>query len=119
MEQTEKKRKRPQDDAKRKRQKQVVFRLTESEHEEMKRRVDLSGKTQEEFLRNAIFNCEILNTEGARSLLPDLKRIGNNINQISQKLNSGGFIEPKDWQHVRKEFDEAWRLLRELAAARR
>lgn len=93
--------------------------MTESEYETLKKGVALSGLSQTELLTKCLLYSEFTNTDGVRAILPELKRIGNNVNQISQRLNSGGSVEPEEWTYIRKEFDEVWQLLRQLAVKHR
>lgn len=71
------------------RPKQLVIRLTEKEYETVKEKVEKSGMKQQEYLIRAITQKEIYSTEGVKALLPDLKRIGNNLNQIARSCNEG------------------------------
>lgn len=98
--------------------KQVVIRMTEEEFEEMKRRVEKSGKKQAEFLREAILKKTIVSTEGMKALVPELKRIGNNINQIARSCNEGRQATYAEVKQIEKELGEVWQLLRRLAAGR-
>lgn len=68
---------------------QIVIRLSEKDFLVLKEKVLLSGMSQAEFLRQAILKKKIVSTEGMRSIVPELKRIGNNINQIARKCNEG------------------------------
>ena len=96
--------------------KQVVIRMTESDYEKLKRQVEKSGKNQAEYLRQAILKKEVINTDGMRALIPELKRIGNNVNQIARSVNEGYPALSSDVQQIEKELGEVWRLLRQLAA---
>ena len=96
--------------------KQVVIRMTEADYEKMKRRVEKSGKNQAEYLRQAILKKEIVNTDGMKSLIPELKRIGNNLNQIARSVNEGRPALFAEIQQMEKELGEVWRLLRQLTA---
>ena len=35
---------------------------------------------------------QIVNTDGIKELIPELKRIGNNLNQIAKRCNEGGML---------------------------
>ena len=35
---------------------------------------------------------QIVNTDGIKELIPELKRIGNNLNQIAKRCNEGGVL---------------------------
>jgi len=112
----QKKRKRRTQPMARTQTKQVVIRMTEADYEKMKRRVEKSGKNQAEYLRQAILKKEIVNTDGMKSLIPELKRIGNNLNQIARSVNEGRPALFAEIQQMEKELGEVWRLLRQLTA---
>lgn len=84
----------------------------------MKRRVEKSGKKQAEFLREAILKKTIVSTEGIKALTPELKRIGNNINQIARSCNEGQQATYAEVKQIEKELREVWQLLRRLTAGR-
>ena len=98
----------------RKRQKQIVFRLTDDEFTKVKERVSESGTTQAEFIRRALFNKKIINTEGARTLIPELKRIGNNLNQLAARANSGQSIDNSALQGIESEVGKIWLQLKQF-----
>jgi hypothetical protein len=96
----------------RKQTKQVVIRMTETDYEEMKKRVAESGKNQAEFLRQAILKKKIVYTDGMKSLVPELRRIGNNLNQIARRCNEGHQPGYDAVKKIEKELGEIWRLLK-------
>ncbi len=98
----------------RKQNRQVVIRMTESDFIKMKIKVKFSGKSQAEFLRNCIFKSKIISTEGIKSIIPEIKRIGNNINQIAKKCNEGHSATYYEIKKQGDELREIWQLLREL-----
>jgi len=111
----------------RKRQKQIVIRMDETEHAKLKKRVEESGKTQAEFLRKAIFETEIIDTDGAKELAAEMKKIGVNLNQIARWCNERSARDlnaaqmellRRNVKTIKEGFDEGWRLLRALVAAR-
>ena len=71
----------------RKRNNQIVIRLSDEEKEMLKRKVEQSGKTQQEFLISMLINGTVTNTDGVKELFPEVKRIGNNLNQIARSCN--------------------------------
>lgn len=91
---------------------QVVIRMTESDYQKMKKRVVSSGMSQVEFLTGCILKTQIINTDGMKSLLPEMKRIGVNLNQIAKILNQGGGISYNLIYEIRKEWEYAWQSLK-------
>jgi len=101
--------------------KQMVIRMTESDYEATKKRVAESGMSQAEYLRQAILNKKIVSTEGMKAVIPELKRIGNNLNQIARVANEQRNVPAPslaEIERIGKELDEAWRSLRRSAAGR-
>ena len=45
-----------------------------------------------------------MNTDGIKELIPELKRIGNNLNQIAKRCNEGGMLPSE--AEVRKHGEE-------------
>jgi len=53
---------------------------------------DKKSKTyynQSEYIRKCVLDKKIIVIPGIRYLIVDLKRIGNNLNQLTHKVNSG------------------------------
>lgn len=96
------------------RPKQISFRVSEEEYEQLKKKIDESGKNQQEYILSCVLEQSIMNTDGMKELLPELKRIGNNLNQIARRCNEGGFLPSE--HEVRKhgeELNQVWQLLRQ------
>lgn len=98
--------------------KQIVIRMTEEDYELLKRQVEKSGMKQAEFLRQAILKKKIVSTDGMRALLPEMKRIGNNLNQIARSCNEGNQATYAEVKRQGEEMNKVWRLLRQLAQGR-
>ena len=75
----------------RKRNKTLTIRLTEQEHDAIMEKVLRVGKNVTDYLITAALNAEIHVAEDTRPLVTELKRIGNNLNQIAAKINAGIF----------------------------
>lgn len=98
----------------RQRPKQVVIRMTEAEFEQIKKKVEKSGMKQQEYFIKTLTGKEIKNTEALREVLPQLGKIGSNLNQIAKKLNQTGYIDYKgELQQALKGCDEIWQLLKQ------
>ena len=98
--------------------KQIAFRVTEQEYNELMKLVELSGMTQQQFFTTAILNTTVTNMDGLKELIPELKRIGNNLNQLSKKANEGNSVAAAEVELIQGELDEVWQLLRQCIAER-
>lgn len=96
------------------RPKQIVIRVSEEELEAIKKKVEQSGKSQQQYIIEALTQKQIINTDGVKEILPELKRIGNNLNQIAKRCNEGGMLPTE--AEIRKhgeELNKVWQLLRQ------
>ena len=68
----------------------MKFRATEEEAAEIRRKAAAAGMTVSRFLRTAAVNSQVVlyNTADIFGLRSDIRRIGNNINQIAMVVNS-------------------------------
>lgn len=80
-----------EDDYLRKRNKTLTIRLTEQEYDAVMKKVLRSGMSITDFLVTAVQKTQIHVAEDTRPLVTELKRIGNNLNQITAKINAGVF----------------------------
>lgn len=63
--------------------------LNDRDYIEFKSRVSETNMTQQDYIYKAVINGRILSTDGLKELLPQISRIGGNINQIAHRLNTG------------------------------
>ena len=97
-----------------KRPHQVTFRLSDEELEQLKSNIVKSGLRQQEYLRRAALSVQIMNTDELKEVWPELKRQGNNLNQIAKQLNSRQYVDFKNsLEPALKEWKEVWQLLRQ------
>lgn len=94
----------------RKRNKTLTIRLTEQEYETIMKKVLRSGMSMTDFLVTAAQQTQIYVTEDTKPLVTELKRIGNNLNQITAKINAGIF-HSYNFQEV---IDLQWRIYAEV-----
>jgi hypothetical protein len=92
--------------------------MTEADFELLKKRIEKSGLNQAEFLRKAALNKQILSTDGIKAVVPELKRIGNNLNQIARRCNEGYPAAYGEIASQAREMSEVWQLLRRLLQER-
>ena len=93
--------------------KQLSFRVSEEEYQQLQEKISESGKNQQEYILSCVLEKQIVNTDGIKELLPELKRIGNNLNQIAKRCNEGGMLPSE--AEVRKhgeELNKVWQSLR-------
>lgn len=97
------------------RPKQVMFRLSEEEAEKLQKKVEQSGMSQQDYILKAVLDKPITNTDGIKELVPELKRQGNNLNQIAKSLNEGGYVDYALYElpKVLKEMREIWQQLKQ------
>ena len=75
----------------RKRNKTLTIRLTEQEYETILKKARRPGMSITNFLVAATEQTQIYVAEDTKPLVAELKRIGNNLNQITAKINAGIF----------------------------
>lgn len=75
----------------RKRNKTLTIRLTEKEKILIQKKAQKAKLSVTDFLVSASLRTEIHVAEDVKPMLIELKRIGNNINQITMKINAGAF----------------------------
>ena len=95
------------------RPKQLSFRVNEEEYQKLQERVQESGKNQQEYILSCVLEKQIVNTDGIKELIPELKRIGNNLNQIAKRCNEGGVLPSEaEVREQGEELKQVWQLLR-------
>ena len=95
------------------RPKQIVIRVSEEELMQIKEKVAQSGKNQQEYIIEALTQPTITNTDGIKELIPELKRIGNNLNQLAHIANATGKVSDHSLQQAQRLMEEIWELLAE------
>ena len=75
----------------RKRAETLTIRLTKAEKEMIQKKARKAQLSVTDFFVTTSLRTEIHVAEDIKPLLVELKRIGNNINQITMKINTGAF----------------------------
>ena len=93
----------------------MKFRATEEEASEIRRKAAAAGMTVSRFLRTSAVNSQVVlyNTADLFGLRSELKRIGNNINQIAMVVNSNKAVYGNDIRDLKKQFSELSEKLNE------
>lgn len=86
----------------------MKFRATEEEAAEIRRKAAAAGMNVSRFLRTSAVKSQVVlyNTADIYGLRSDLRRIGNNINQIAMVANSNRSVYLSDVIELRKQFNE-------------
>lgn len=100
------------------RNKQIVIRMSEEEYQKIKKKVNQSELTQQEYLIRACNNKKIIVIDGIRELTVELKRIGNNLNQIARACNEGRTNCKSELSQIERGLADVWQLLRQLVRNR-
>lgn len=74
---------------KRIRSKNISIRVSEEEHQMFQRKLEKSGLSLREFFMRCVAEKEINVKEGGLDVVRELKRIGNNLNQLTHAANTG------------------------------
>ena len=83
----------------------MKFRATEEEAAEIRRKAAAAGMTVSRFLRTAAVNSQVVlyNTADVFGIRSEIKKIGNNINQIAMVVNSEKSVFKGDIDSLRRE----------------
>ena len=99
---------------KRRRDNTLTIRLTKSEKERIERNAKRTKRSITDYIVSLSLETPIHVAEDVKPLLIELKRIGNNLNQIAAKINSGVF-QSYDFQDVVDEQRKIYEQLLEIA----
>ena len=86
----------------------MKFRATEEEAAEIRRKAAAAGMNVSRFLRTSAVKSQVVlyNTADIYGLRSDIRRIGNNINQIAMVTNSNRSVYLSDVRELRKQLNE-------------
>ena len=93
----------------------MKFRATEEEAAEIRRKAAAAGMTVSRFLRTSAVNGQVVlyNTADIFGLRSEIKKIGNNINQIAMVVNSNRSVYQSDVRELKKQFSDLSEKLNE------
>lgn len=86
------------------------FRVNEKEYNKIKSKIEKSKLNTSEYLLKTAMNKEIIVIEGLEEIIMQLRKIGNNINQLTKLCNQGK-ITNINLEEVKKEMKSIWQLL--------
>lgn len=79
------------------------FRVSDYENNIIKLKLEKVNATLSSYIRSAALDKEIINIDGLREMLPELNRIGNNLNQTTILLRQNRITNPH-FQELKSEF---------------
>ena len=93
----------------------MKFRVTEEESAEIRRKAAAAGMNVSRFLRTSAVKSQVVlyNTADVYGLRSEIKKIGNNVNQIAMVANSNKSVYLSDVRELRKQFNEMSRSIAE------
>ena len=86
------------------------FRVNEKEYNQIKSKIEKSKLNTSEYLLRTAMDKDIIVIIGLEEIILQLRRIGNNINQLT-KLSNQGSITNVDLENVKEELKNIWQLL--------
>ena len=67
------------------RPKQLSFRVSEEEYQQLQEKISESGKNQQEYILSCVLEKQIVNTDGIKELIPELKRIRSEERRVGKE----------------------------------
>lgn len=101
--------------ANRKRNNRLYFYANDKELEQIKGKIEKSGRTQQEYLLKSALNKKmtIVPRDEISKIMTELVRQGNNLNQIARKCNSGSLERVRIFE-MAEEMENLWQQLSAL-----
>jgi hypothetical protein len=96
----------------------LSFRVTPEEKNKIIEKAFTSYREPSMYLRDCALNKQIIVVPGAEQIAGELRRIGNNLNQLTREVHAG-FVSEIDLTETREELKTVWRSLNALLQAAR
>lgn len=94
---------------------QIKFNVTEEEKALIDKKQEQTGiKSKSAFYRKMIIDGAIINTDvsALKDVTVAINRIGNNVNQITRRVNQSGRVYEEDLKEISEKMGEIWLLLK-------
>ena len=91
----------------------ISTRVTPEQREIIEEKAYSSYRTPSMYLRDCALDKKIVVVKGVDEVANELRKIGNNLNQIAREVNSGYCYEV-DLRETREEVAKLWQLLNSL-----
>ena len=86
------------------------FRVNEKEYNKIKSQIEKSKLNTSEYLLRTAMDKDIIVVDGLEEIIMQLRKIGNNINQLTKLCNQGRLTNI-NLEDVKKEMNSIWQLL--------
>lgn len=102
------------------RNKLINFRVTQSEADQIKKKISAAGLGKERYLRTMAIEGKIFrqDLESVRLLATEIRKIGVNINQIAKVANETGSVESDSIDKLKRYMEEIWQLVKSTLLTR-
>ena len=91
---------------------QIHFRITPDEAAIIEQKAAEAGLSPTMYAKKQALEgkvkAPVITKDIGQLILPEISKIGSNINQIARKLNMGGFVLPSEFREVQAEFETLW-----------
>ena len=91
------------------------FRVTPEERSRIEHKALSSYRTLSRYLRDCTLGKDIVVVSGIDALVSELRRIGNNLNQLARAVNSGSCPSTSELGEIQKGVKEIWQSLNSLS----
>ena len=91
----------------------ITIRISEQQKNRLIKKSKTAGLSLSEYLINQGLDKKIIKIEGLNEFITELRRIGNNINQLTYFANSGK-IYTVDFYELKQELDKIWSAINNL-----
>ena len=92
---------------------QILIRVTPIEYKAIKKKTEKSGLSMSEFIRRSVMGETIVSAPPADFILliREIKRVGTNLNQITQKLDAHENVHKLEFEKCSNELSETVKML--------
>ena len=96
----------------------IPFRVTPEEKEKIYQKAFTSYREPSMYLRDCALQKQIVVIPGAEQIAVELRRIGNNLNQLTREVHAG-YVSEIDLTETKEELKAIWQSLNALLQAAR
>ncbi len=91
---------------------QINFRVTEEEYERLKRKAELANLSPSMYAKKQALQgkvkAPVITRDVGQLIIPEISKIGSNINQLAKKASMNMTILPSEYKEVLAEFETLW-----------
>lgn len=102
----------------RKRNKQVSFRVNDDEYKQLQKKSEIANLSVPQYCKDVSLEKTIrepgIDYKGASEIALEIRRIGNNINQVAKHLNSGFDVSQGQISGLQKGLNDIWLILNSI-----